>query len=57
LETERRTRRVPIMLTDSELQELDEWWHSHRLKTRGEAVRDMMRKAREYEKAAGSDAR
>ena len=38
-----RIERVPLLLTKDELQDLDDWQFAHRMRTRSDAVRKMMR--------------
>jgi metal-responsive CopG/Arc/MetJ family transcriptional regulator len=42
---EKRTIRVPLLLTPEEAKELDDWQFSNRLRTRSDALREMMRRA------------
>jgi hypothetical protein len=41
---EKRTIRVPLLLTPEEVRELDDWQFSNRLRTRSDALREMMRR-------------
>ena len=41
----KRVVRVPLLLTQEEAEELDNWQFSNRLRTRSEALREMMRRA------------
>lgn len=38
-----RIERVPLLLTKEEIQELDDWQFTHRMRTRSDAIRKMMR--------------
>lgn len=38
-----RGNRVTLALTDQEIEQLDDWLHHHRLLTRSEAIRTLMR--------------
>jgi hypothetical protein len=40
--TEIRDQRVPVLLTASELERLDDWMFGQRLRSRGEAIRRLM---------------
>lgn len=44
-EDAKRTVRVPLLLTPEEAAELDDWQFSNRLRTRSDALREMMRRA------------
>lgn len=37
-----RDQRVPLLLTASELQKLDDWMFARRIRSRGEAIRQLM---------------
>jgi hypothetical protein len=41
---EKRTVRVPLLLTPEEVRDLDDWQFSNRLRTRSDALREMMRR-------------
>jgi hypothetical protein len=41
---EKRTIRVPLLLTPEEVRDLDDWQFSNRLRTRSDALREMMRR-------------
>lgn len=41
----RRTVRVPLLLTPDEVEALDDWQFANRLRTRSDALREMMRRA------------
>lgn len=41
----KRTIRVPLLLTPEEARELDDWQFTNRLRTRSDALREMMRRA------------
>jgi hypothetical protein len=51
---EKRTVRVPLLLTAEEVKELDDWQFSNRLRTRSDALREMMR--REIERSGQAPA-
>lgn len=38
-----RTERVPLLLTAEEVQELDDWQFSKRMRTRSDAIRELMK--------------
>ena len=38
-----RTERVLTLMTPAELHALDEWAHEHRIKSRGDAIRQLIR--------------
>ena len=38
-----RTERIPLLLTKDEIQDLDNWQFAHRMRTRSDAIRRMMR--------------
>lgn len=40
--TEIRDQRVPILLTPSELKEIDDWSFDRRIRSRGEAIRQLI---------------
>jgi metal-responsive CopG/Arc/MetJ family transcriptional regulator len=40
---EPKDQRVPIMMTASELQAVDDWSFEHRIRSRGEAIRQLIR--------------
>lgn len=42
---DKRTIRVPLLLTPDEAKELDDWQFSNRLRTRSDALREMMRRS------------
>ena len=44
---DKRTVRVPLLLTPDEAKDLDDWQFSNRLRTRSDALREMMRRALE----------
>ena len=44
---DKRTVRVPLLLTPHEAKDLDDWQFSNRLRTRSDALREMMRRALE----------
>jgi hypothetical protein len=46
-----RNQRVPILLTPSELERLDDWMFARRLRSRGEAIRILMELGFEHEQA------
>ncbi len=41
---EKRIVRVPLLLTPDEAKELDDWQFTNRLRTRSDALREMMRR-------------
>src|ERR1051325_11645669 len=41
-EAERRTERVPLLMTPSEVKALDDWAFANRIRSRGEAIRRLM---------------
>lgn len=43
MDKELKDQRVAVMLTPSELEEIDEWAFHHRIRSRGEAMRILMR--------------
>lgn len=45
----KRGRKVVVMLSDEEVAEIDDYWHRRRLASRGEAMRELMRKGFERE--------
>ncbi len=49
---EKRTIRVPLLLTPEEAKELDDWQFSNRLRTRSDALREMMRRTIEQSRKA-----
>jgi hypothetical protein len=49
-----RTKRLHVLLTEEEMQELDDWMFSQRVRTRGEAVRQMLKIARDTTRAASA---
>ncbi len=49
---EKRTIRVPLLLTPEEARELDDWQFSNRLRTRSDALREMMRRTIEQSRKA-----
>jgi hypothetical protein len=51
---ETRDQRVPLLLTPSELKALDDWMFAQRIRSRGEAIRQLMQLGLEAaEKAKG----
>jgi hypothetical protein len=46
-----RNQRVPLLLTSSELQRLDDWMFAQRIRSRGEAIRRLMEIGFEHEHA------
>jgi hypothetical protein len=48
---ENRDQRVPILLTTSELERLDDWMFARRMRSRGEAIRQLMELGYEHERA------
>lgn len=38
-----RTERIPLLLTKDEIKNLDDWQFAHRMRTRSDAIREMMR--------------
>jgi hypothetical protein len=53
---EKRTVRVPLLLTSEEVKELDDWQFSNRLRTRSDALREMMRREIERSRAGAAAA-
>ena len=49
---EKRTVRVPLLLTPEEAKELDDWQFTNRLRTRSDALREMMRRTIEQSSTA-----
>jgi hypothetical protein len=47
-----RTERLHVLLTKEEMEQLDDWMFSQRVRTRGEAVRQMLKIAREATRPA-----
>jgi hypothetical protein len=41
-EAERRTERIPLLMTPSEVQALDDWAFANRIRSRGEAIRRLI---------------
>ena len=55
-EKEQRDQRVPVMMTKAELHALDDWSFARRIRSRGEAIRQLVAlglKADEREQAHG----
>jgi hypothetical protein len=50
---EKRSIRVPLLLTSEEAKALDDWQFSNRLRTRSDALREMMRRALGTQKPPG----
>ena len=50
-----RTERIPLLLTKDEIQDLDNWQFAHRMRTRSDAIRRMMRIAIEATAGKGED--
>lgn len=50
MEKELKDQRIAVMLTPSELKELDDWSFEKRIRSRGEAVRRLLRAALDAEK-------
>lgn len=48
---EKRSIRVPLLLTPEEAKELDDWQFTNRLRTRSDALREMMRRTIEASKS------
>lgn len=42
MEKELKDQRITIMLTESELREVDDWSFAHRIRSRGEAIRQLI---------------
>ncbi len=42
-EVTKRSVRIPLLLTPEEVRDLDDWQFSNRLRTRSDAIREMMR--------------
>jgi hypothetical protein len=40
--TEPKDRRVPVMMAASELKAVDDWAHERRIRSRGEAIRQLV---------------
>jgi len=40
--TEIRDQRIPLLLTPSELKEIDDWSFAQRIRSRGEAIRQLI---------------
>lgn len=53
---EKRTIRVPLLLTPEEAKELDDWQFSNRVRTRSDALREMMRREIERSRHAAAPA-
>ena len=49
---DKRVERVPLLLTKKELEKLDDWQFTHRVRTRSDAVRVLMEKGYGAEEAA-----
>lgn len=47
METEKKDQRVTIMMSESELEAVDRWAHENHIKSRGEAVRQLLDAAQE----------
>lgn len=43
MEKELKDNRIAVMLTDSELKEVDDWSFERRIRSRGEAIRRLLR--------------
>jgi hypothetical protein len=41
-EAERRTERIPLLMTPSEVKALDDWAFANRIRSRGEAIRRLI---------------
>lgn len=54
MNTERRDEKVPVLFTASELKVIDDWSFAHRIRSRGEAIRQLIALGLE---AAGGDAK
>lgn len=50
-----RTERIPLLLTKDEIRDLDDWQFTHRMRTRSDAIRKMMRIAIELTTGRGED--
>lgn len=50
-----RTERIPLLLTKEEIRDLDDWQFTHRIRTRSDAIRRMMRIAIEVTAGKGED--
>lgn len=48
---ENRDQRIPILLTPSELERLDDWMFGRRIRSRGEAIRQLMEFGYQHEGA------
>lgn len=48
-----RTERIPLLLTKDEILDLDDWQFAHRMRTRSDAIRKMMRIAIEVTTGKG----
>jgi len=48
-----RTERIPLLLTKDEIRDLDDWQFTHRMRTRSDAIRKMMRIAIELTTGQG----
>jgi hypothetical protein len=56
-ETERRTERIPLLMTPSEVKALDDWAFANRIRSRGEAIRRLIEAglgARDFPAPSGS---
>jgi hypothetical protein len=42
-EAERRTERIPLLMTPSEVKALDDWAFANRIRSRGEAIRRLIK--------------
>lgn len=41
---EKKDQRIPVMMTASEVKAIDDWSFSHRVRSRGEAIRQLVKK-------------
>ena len=41
-DAERRTERIPLLMTPSEVKALDDWAFANRIRSRGEAIRQLI---------------
>ncbi len=49
--TEKRDEKVPVLFTPTELKELDDWSFDQRIRSRGEAIRQLIKLGMEASKA------